>query len=228
MEHHYYFCKKCAFTLSEILITLGIIGVVAVLTMPSLINHFEKKQTIAKLKTSYSILSNAVKASIIDNGEISDWDFSLNEEDFIDKYFAKYLKIINKSSRSIVYYNIGSGVLTGKPYVLSNGMSFFFEKHIDSDQKSYMFQIFVDLNGYKKGKNRLGRDTFAFSVWERYNAFYTGTFASAMKPHINFTKSQLLSTQPYMCNKNSLASGAACIVVIQKDSWTISKDYPWN
>ena len=35
---------KCAFTLAEVLITLGIIGVVAALTLPSVINNFREKQ----------------------------------------------------------------------------------------------------------------------------------------------------------------------------------------
>ncbi|MFQ8625693.1 MAG: type II secretion system protein [Candidatus Gastranaerophilaceae bacterium] len=38
------------FTLAEVLITLGIIGVVAALTMPSVINNYKEKETIAKLK----------------------------------------------------------------------------------------------------------------------------------------------------------------------------------
>lgn len=38
------------FTLAEVLITLGIIGVVAALTMPSVINDYKEKETIAKLK----------------------------------------------------------------------------------------------------------------------------------------------------------------------------------
>ncbi len=47
------------FTLAEVLITLGIIGVVAALTMPSVINNYKEKETIAKLKKTYSVLSQA-------------------------------------------------------------------------------------------------------------------------------------------------------------------------
>ena len=42
--------RKCAFTLAEVLITLGIIGVVAALTIPTLISKYQEKQTIVKLK----------------------------------------------------------------------------------------------------------------------------------------------------------------------------------
>lgn len=45
-----------AFTLAEVLITLGIIGVVAAMTLPTLINNYRKQETIAKLKKVYSVL----------------------------------------------------------------------------------------------------------------------------------------------------------------------------
>ena len=50
--------RKYAFTLAEVLITLGIIGVVAALTMPALIGHYKKVQTIAQLKKYTARYSN--------------------------------------------------------------------------------------------------------------------------------------------------------------------------
>lgn len=52
--------KKKAFTLAEVLITLGIIGVVAALTMPSLMSNYRRKVAETQLKQTYSILLNAV------------------------------------------------------------------------------------------------------------------------------------------------------------------------
>ena len=49
-----------AFTLAEVLITLGIIGVVAALTLPALIQNYQKGQTVAQLKKSYSVVQNAL------------------------------------------------------------------------------------------------------------------------------------------------------------------------
>lgn len=49
-----------AFTLAEVLITLGIIGVVAALTLPSLIQNHKEKVTIVRLKQAYSLFSTAV------------------------------------------------------------------------------------------------------------------------------------------------------------------------
>ena len=43
------------FTLAEVLITLGIISVVAAMTLPSLMNKFQKRDTAARLKNFYSV-----------------------------------------------------------------------------------------------------------------------------------------------------------------------------
>lgn len=46
---------KKAFTLAEVLITLGIIGVVAALTIPNLISHYQKEKTVTQLKKNFSL-----------------------------------------------------------------------------------------------------------------------------------------------------------------------------
>ena len=60
--------KRAAFTLAEVLITLGIIGVVAALTMSVLISNYRKQVTETKLKQTYSILSNATSKLIAEAG----------------------------------------------------------------------------------------------------------------------------------------------------------------
>lgn len=57
---------KKAFTLAEVLITLGIIGVVAAITIPGLITKYQKLATVVKLKKVYSQL-NQVMLSINDD-----------------------------------------------------------------------------------------------------------------------------------------------------------------
>jgi prepilin-type N-terminal cleavage/methylation domain-containing protein len=49
-----------AFTLAEVLITSGIIGVVAALTMPSLIANYQGRGTVTKLKKAYSTFTNDI------------------------------------------------------------------------------------------------------------------------------------------------------------------------
>ncbi len=66
--------KVVAFTLAEVLITLGIIGIVAAITLPALINHYEKKETISKLKKVYAVLTNTTQMAINEHGETPGWD----------------------------------------------------------------------------------------------------------------------------------------------------------
>lgn len=65
---HSHNIRRAAFTLAEVLITLGIIGVVAALTMPVLISNYRKQVTETKLKQTYSILSNATSKLISETG----------------------------------------------------------------------------------------------------------------------------------------------------------------
>jgi type II secretory pathway pseudopilin PulG len=69
--------NKCilAFTLAEVLITLGIIGIVAEMTIPTLINNFQKQETAVMVEKTYSDLSQAIRLSEIDNGPVATWNF---------------------------------------------------------------------------------------------------------------------------------------------------------
>ena len=60
---HFVDVRRVAFTLAEVLITLGIIGIVAAMTMPSLITNYQKQRAVTQLKKSYTNLAEAVKRS---------------------------------------------------------------------------------------------------------------------------------------------------------------------
>ena len=115
---------KSAFTLAEVLITLAIIGVVAAMTIPTLISNYQEKVTVTKVKKFYAILSQAHKLATIENGPQSSWgmvqseynglngpaveDFvesnnSMNSRDlYIDK-LAPYLKIVSRKNYKDCY-----------------------------------------------------------------------------------------------------------------------------
>ena len=69
-----------AFTLAEVLITLGIIGIVAAMTMPSLIQSYKKQEATARLKKFSSIMSQAVIMSEMENGEMADWTYTAESD----------------------------------------------------------------------------------------------------------------------------------------------------
>ena len=60
--------KKFGFTLAEVLITLGIIGVVSALTMPNLIANYQKKVWVTQLKKDVNFLANNIKLLFANEG----------------------------------------------------------------------------------------------------------------------------------------------------------------
>ena len=81
-----------AFTMAEVLITLGIIGIVAAMTIPMMQNKYKKTLIETRLASTESILNQALSMSIAKNGPVSGWEFSMNTTDFFNKYYAPYLK----------------------------------------------------------------------------------------------------------------------------------------
>ena len=80
---------KKGFTLSEVLITLGIIGIVAAMTIPTLITNYQKKTTATRVKKAYAELLQAIKLSENDNDSMESWtvgnDVSIeNTEKYIE------------------------------------------------------------------------------------------------------------------------------------------------
>lgn len=64
---------RFAFTLAEVLITLGIIGIVAAMTIPNLIFNYKVKRTVSILKEDQSIIAQVIKLSTEENGEPEGW-----------------------------------------------------------------------------------------------------------------------------------------------------------
>lgn len=88
-----------AFTLAEVLITLGIIGVVAAFTIPSLMNSYQKQTYITALKKAYSTTNQALIQMAADKGCIGDlgctglFSPTTTNQTFGDE-FAKYFKVM--------------------------------------------------------------------------------------------------------------------------------------
>ncbi len=167
---------KVAFTLAEVLITLGIIGVVAAMTIPTVITKYKEKQTVTQLKAAQSILYNAIKLAEAENGPLETWgELGLTEEcsKLVADKIKPYLKIVKDCG-----VDDSNGVCIGKGYykkltgsnhanysennvyhaykiILSNGISVFW--HGSGNNIYFM----VDLNGSKE-PNTWGKDLFSF------------------------------------------------------------------
>lgn len=77
---------KKAFTLAEVLITLGIIGVVAAMTIPTLISNYQKKTAVTRLKQTYAQITTAVEKVANDNGVVGFGGWQCDKEGDMDYY----------------------------------------------------------------------------------------------------------------------------------------------
>ncbi len=87
--------KKKAFTLAETLITLGIIGVVAAITLPNLISNYQKRVVETRLKETYSILQQAMKSAEADDIALDQYlgtSGMSNMKSWFNTYLAPYVK----------------------------------------------------------------------------------------------------------------------------------------
>jgi len=92
-------CRKVAFTLAEVLITLGIIGVVSALTIPNLVTNYQEKVRVNQLIASYSVLTQAFDSMINDNGEVQYWGSdNLSRIAKFEELLPKYIQFIKKCS----------------------------------------------------------------------------------------------------------------------------------
>ena len=101
--------RRAAFTLAEVLITLGIIGVVAAMTMPVLIQKHKNQVTEARLKKFYSVINQAIIMSEAVNGERIYWaDFYTGKvvnattvESWFNIYLKPYMNIVKTDKNTV-------------------------------------------------------------------------------------------------------------------------------
>ena len=173
--------NKNGFTLAEVLITLVIIGVIAAMTIPTLINKTNNQEYISRLKKTYSTLSQATKQIISDEGlpraDMGGWATS-NEA--IYNMYKKYLSnakecnigetcftpIDYKKYNSTASASSSIGDITNQGrLVLADGTMMTFRLYSSSCESKTCAQINVDVNG-QKGPNMYGKDAFRFNLQE--------------------------------------------------------------
>lgn len=181
---------KQAFTLAEVLITLSIIGVVAALTLPSLISKNNTAAMESKLKKTYSVLSQSLLFAAgelggLDAVEFKDGNTESTEEMFYT-YLEKYLKISKKCVNSKGCWaqardlrgvkvgaeaGIGSNIITFTTY---DGLSICMDGKTAADMAIYYgiktnkdgLVFYIDVNGMKN-PNTFGKDIFLFGFSDK-------------------------------------------------------------
>ena len=165
---------KKSFTLAEVLIALVIIGIVAAITVPTLIANSKDEEIKSLLKKNHSVIEQALRFYYLDNGIVP------RGNDFEARTFKEVFKkhfIILKDYGWSNYYNSSNHYNDYKNYngtntlyhylfddgqfVLNDGSFIMIENPSSSSNKVF---ITVDVNGYAKKPNRLGKDLFMFQI----------------------------------------------------------------
>lgn len=241
-KHNHYFnglCKtqcddsnfKHAFTLAEVLITLGIIGVVAALTLPALIAKHQRKTVAVKVKKAYTELYQAVRMSEAENGDMKDWNYRFsannieNTKQFIDTYIAPYYTSLKLCSTGNGGGKNSCGAVVsggGANYTTANGTGLSFVVSQDANN----VPTIIDTNG-AKGPNIIGTDYF-----------YYGIKDSKVLPagwYDGITREEILNNSTYSCkktgvdenDKNIYTLRHGCTALLLIDGWEFKDDYPY-
>lgn len=200
--------QKKAFTLAEVLITLGIIGVVAALTIPTLVQKYKKSVVETKLAKFYSTVNQALELSQIDNGRVEDWEPLPNHDleaakKWFDKYLLAYIKNVNVETNE---NGRDTNILINFP---------------DGSTLRY-YGVPSDLQYYIKNakKYKVGINFFYFS--------FIPTQKEAIYPYAWNWKGdmEVLKSNCGGAATGDVGGGAYCTLWIMLNGWKIPKDYP--
>lgn len=186
----YYKTPSYGFTLAEVLITLGIIGVVAALTIPTLLSNYKAKETATKLAKAKSILTNGFKLMMAKNGVYSVDGLPAarcgDDEGCYSAEFSQVFKILSDNSSGLdpatlpEKYVVSEENLTSLipaayaadesesefnwsdvPFIFQLADGEIYGLEFVDDTKS--FDVYLDLNG-ATNPNRVADDMYKFRV----------------------------------------------------------------
>ena len=185
------FKKAFAFTLAETLIVMGIIGVVAALTIPNLNSSTADKEKVAKLKKVYSNLQDAFGRAEAVYGPFDEWFQADTTNSTRSSRFSERMLEFMKTSRNCGHAVNAACMKTGNftgalgdtisstaapvsadnvSAILADGTSIVFSK---STQGNMLGTIYVDIDGPNKGLFRHGVDLFRFYVSPDRGIYYS-------------------------------------------------------
>ncbi len=234
------------FTLAEVLITLGIIGVVAAMTLPALIQNYQKQQFLSSLKKNYSVLSQGIKHAQAEHGEdLHAWRCN-------DCPFPSYHNDQFTINVPAIFNYLAEGVK----------FSEIVDKHGQEGLTAVTFCGVPESEGYKK-MNGSALDTGSFgglwssgyAVLQDGSCWYIGETKRANSSDIMFTvtidvngakRPNTMGKDVYRfdvhrngavtglagderdCSHLTWASGGMCSTKIMNNGWSYPKDYYWK
>jgi prepilin-type N-terminal cleavage/methylation domain-containing protein len=221
---------KHAFTLSEVLISLVIIGVIAAITVPTLLQKYQDQALKSALKKNYSVLKSALDKYQVEHGErLLPSDVGGHK---LKPILVKYLNVTKdcgwghsdanvNNDVCIPYYN-DTSENNSKVYKTYNGKNSITLNYFDDGQfvlndgslillenaDSATQLISVDVNGYLKKPNRLGKDLFMFQLMSNGELLPMGAKSTKFYS----------STDDYCSNTSTgKMNGAACTAKVLRE-----------
>ena len=232
-----YTSRNKGFTLAEVLITLGVIGIVAAMTLPTLISYYKKQEICTRLQKFSSTMQNAINRSSVDNGPVEYWTTPTAQDDFkndfvsayINKYIYPYLTGIKKcdigdrNCQNIgkALFPNGGSIQQQSIYIFEDG-SCFTMYFGGVSTNSGMAHIVYDYNCVKK-PNEYDKDQFQFVI--SYTIGKSAKFKAGSFSTYNISDRNTLLER---CKNHSAThNGGGCTALIEYDGWQIKDDYPW-
>lgn len=209
------------------LIVLGIIGLIADMTIPTLVSDYRKTEVVAKLKKVYSSFNQALRMSEAENGDITDWIKDCGQSTapacttdellvWFNGYIGKYLRTskIEKTNTGIIIYLADGSIITMPNFI--HDMGFYINKRALDKPKSGVNYFAFRLNPKLiTGQNpELNKYSISKS-FEPYVWSWNGTRDGLVNP-----------SNRYSCSKSNDSHGSFCAKLIQYEGWQIPKDYP--
>ena len=167
--------KQKAFTLAEVLITLAVIGIVAALTIPSMLNNTDKKTLEVKRKKAESILVNGYKLMMVKEGvfQFDNMSFlsDITDTDAVSNAHKKVFNIVDDSTKSTFVSSLPQSYLVDDASQESQfkwaNMDYVFRTTdgvtygITYDATTHDYSVVVDVNN-AKGPNVAAKDLFKY------------------------------------------------------------------
>lgn len=218
--------KRTAFTLAEVLVTLGIIGVVSAMTVPTLMQNYQKKSYVTQLHKVYNDLSQGLLRYQTERNAVNLKEAGINSQDALATFFRNTFKIANDCGATRTpcfppnseYKNMsGHSLGTNHPAYLTlvNGASISYQ-YYDGGMNGILFDVYVDTNG-SKGPNIAGRDMYAIYVYQ--NGYIDDVSQDGSTAPL--TSAQREASYNACCNGNG-ACWYGCFGKILDDNWEMN------
>jgi len=154
---------------------MGVIGIVAALTLPNLNSSTGEKEKVVKLKKIYSNMEDAMGRMEAVYG----LDSSMSSKSkFIDR-LADFVKGSSVKSSNSISSSTNTLCNSGCPYItLSDGTDITVTN--SSNSPTFVGVYYVDLDGFNKGAGTFGKDIFGF-YWDNTSSrFLPGGYDSSV------------------------------------------------